>query len=182
MGGFFPELAAKRLELLKETVSGLSRVAVLWNAANPIKHLDWKATQAAGRALALTLRSFEVRSGDDFPIVFDSIRKGRSEAFFLLEDPMMFRHRAMIVAFAAREHLPAIYDLDRFLQGFLPLSRTWALEAKLLELPEEIARAEPENQPGRAHAVDVRAHPRQQARLALADATHQRPEADRGCG
>src|SRR5262249_37487442 len=69
-------------------------------------------------------------------------------------------------------------DLDGFLQGFLPLSRIWALEAKLLELPEEIATAEPENEPARAHAVDVRAHSRKQARLAVADAAHERPEAD----
>jgi putative ABC transport system substrate-binding protein len=113
-GGFFPELAAKRLELIKQTVPSVSRVAVLWNAANPIKHLDWKATQEAGRALALTLQSSEVRSGDDFPGVFNAIRGSRPEALLLIEDPLMFRHRTMIVEFAARERLPAIYALREF--------------------------------------------------------------------
>jgi putative ABC transport system substrate-binding protein len=125
-GGFFPELAAKRLELLKQAVPGLSRVAVLWNAANPIKHLDWKATQAAGRALALTLQSYEVRSGADFPGVFNAIRKDRAaadlrkarpEALILLDDPVTFRHRATIVEFAARERLPAIYALREFVDA-----------------------------------------------------------------
>src|SRR5215471_12883465 len=64
-GGFFPDLAAKRLELLKQTLPSLTRVAVLWNSANPIKHLDWKAIQEAGHALDLSFQSWEVKSGGD---------------------------------------------------------------------------------------------------------------------
>jgi len=116
-GGFFPELAAKRLELLKQAVPGLSRAAVLWNAANPIKHLDWKAIQAAARPLALTLQSHEVRSGDNFQGAFNAIKKRRPDALILLEDPVMFRHRTMIVEFAARERLPAIYALREFVDA-----------------------------------------------------------------
>src|SRR5262249_27565424 len=76
--------------------------------------------------------------------------------------------------------LDASDDLDRFLQGFLPFSRACEMQAQLLELPEEITGAEPENQTARAHAVDVRAHARDQARLAVAGAAHERPEADAG--
>jgi putative tryptophan/tyrosine transport system substrate-binding protein len=113
-GGFFPELAAKRLELLKQTVRGLSRVAVLWNAANPIKHLDWKATLAAGQALALTIQSRELRSEDDFPAIFNAVRRERPEALLVIEDPVMFHRRSLIVEFAARERMPAIYALREF--------------------------------------------------------------------
>jgi putative tryptophan/tyrosine transport system substrate-binding protein len=116
-GGFYPELAAKRLELLQQTVRGLSRVAVLWNAANPIKHLDWKATQAAGQALALTLQSHELRSVDDFPNVFTAIKRERPEALLVIEDPVMFHRRTLIVEFAARQHVPAIYALRQFAEA-----------------------------------------------------------------
>src|SRR5262245_38566145 len=117
-GGFFPDLAAKRLELLKQTLPRLTRVAVLWNGGNPIKHLDWKAVQEAGRALALTLQSWEVKSVGDFPGIFDTIRNGsRAEALILLEDPVMFDHRAAIVEFADRERLPAIYGLREFVDA-----------------------------------------------------------------
>jgi putative tryptophan/tyrosine transport system substrate-binding protein len=116
-GGFFPELAAKRLELLKQTLRGLSRVAVLWNAANPIKHLDWKATQAAGQALALTIQSRELRSEDDFPGVFNAVRRERPEALLVIEDPVMFHRRTLIVEFAARERMPAIYALREFAEA-----------------------------------------------------------------
>ena len=113
-GGFFAELAAKRLELLKETLPRLSNVAVLWNVTVPHKHLDWKATQAASRSLALILKSHELRSGDDFPGVFNVMKRERPEAFLVLEDPMMFRHRTLIVEFAAKERVPAIYALREF--------------------------------------------------------------------
>jgi ABC-type uncharacterized transport system substrate-binding protein len=116
-GGFFPELAAKRLELLKQTVRSLSRVAVLWNAANPIKHLDWKATQAAGQALALTLQSHELRSEDDFPGIFNAVRRERPDALLVIEDPVMFHRRTLIVQFAARERVPAIYALREFAEA-----------------------------------------------------------------
>lgn len=116
-GGFFPELAAKRLELLKQTVQGLSRVAVLWNAANPIKHLDWKATQAAGQSLALTIQSRELRSEDDFPGIFNALRRERPEALLVIEDPVMFHRRTLIVEFAAKERVPAIYALREFAEA-----------------------------------------------------------------
>jgi putative ABC transport system substrate-binding protein len=116
-GGFFPELTAKRLELLKQTVRGLSRVAVLWNAANPIKHLDWKATQAAGQTLALTIQSLKLRSEDDFPDVFNAMRKDRPEALLVIEDPVMFHRRSLIVEFAATERVPAIYGLREFAEA-----------------------------------------------------------------
>src|SRR5438046_2270832 len=59
-----PELSGKRLELLKEAVPNISRVAFLWNSANPAQGLQWKETQAAAQALGLQLQSVEVRSSN----------------------------------------------------------------------------------------------------------------------
>ncbi len=107
-----PELSAKRLQLLKELLPGATRVAVFWNAANPTKHIEWKATQDAGQALMLTLDSREVTSSDDFPVIFGAIRRAKPDAVLVLEDPLTYFHRPEIVEFAARERLPAIYGVQ----------------------------------------------------------------------
>jgi putative ABC transport system substrate-binding protein len=61
-----PELGGKRLELLKEMLPQLARVAVLWNAANPYSALVFKETQAAGRTLGIEVQSLEMRGPGDF--------------------------------------------------------------------------------------------------------------------
>jgi len=75
-----PQLAGKRLELLKELLPRLSRVAVLWNAANPVKVLDWRETQAATGALGLKLQSLEVRGPNDFDHAFKVATSDRAES------------------------------------------------------------------------------------------------------
>ena len=62
----FPELSAKRLQLLKEVVPGLSRSAVIWNAANPANALAWRETQDAARTLGVVLQSHEIKDLKDF--------------------------------------------------------------------------------------------------------------------
>jgi len=73
-----PELAGKRLELLKEIFPGASRVAVLWNAANPYSALVFDQTKQAAQVMALEVQSLEVRSPDDFDgALEDAIRQKR---------------------------------------------------------------------------------------------------------
>jgi putative ABC transport system substrate-binding protein len=74
------ELAAKRLELLKEVISSLSRTAILWNNANPANALAWRETQGAARALGITLQSHEVQSPEDFEVAFARIAEERPDA------------------------------------------------------------------------------------------------------
>jgi putative tryptophan/tyrosine transport system substrate-binding protein len=105
----FPELAMKRLGLLKETLPGVSRVAVLWNAANPANVLIFRGVQAAARSLGVTLQSREVRGPDDFEAAFARMSRERSDALFVLDDPLLFHRQASIVDFAARKRLPAMY-------------------------------------------------------------------------
>ena len=104
-----PDLSPKRLELLKEAFPGITRVAVLWNAANRAKAGDWRTTQAAARLLGVTLQPHEVRRADDLASAFAAMPKQRPEALLTLDDPVMLSSRTSIVAFAARERLPAIY-------------------------------------------------------------------------
>ena len=105
-----PDLSAKLLELLKETVPNASRVAVLWNAANPVKTLDFKETQRAARLLGLTLQSVEVRAANDFDTRLVAITRERPDAILTLVDEFMNQpeHRRRIGDFAAKSRLPAI--------------------------------------------------------------------------
>src|SRR5207245_1158674 len=89
ISGMSEEMATKRLELLKEAFPRLSRVAVLWNAANPAKAVDWRETQRAARALAVTLQSHEVRWPDDFASAFAAMTKQRPDALLTLPDPLI---------------------------------------------------------------------------------------------
>jgi len=83
-----PELAAKRLQLLKEIIPGLARVAVIWNAANPYAAVVLKETQQAGSALAVRIESIEVRSPLDFDNAFAAVIKGSPGGLVVVEDPL----------------------------------------------------------------------------------------------
>jgi putative ABC transport system substrate-binding protein len=109
-----PELAGKRLELLKEIVPKLSRVAILWNSANPAKAPDWKGIQVAARTLGVALYPAEVRGPDDFERAFDAMSREKLDALLTLDDPLTGRYRTQIVDFAAKKRLPAVYSLSWF--------------------------------------------------------------------
>jgi len=114
------ELAAKRLELLKEVVSSLSRTAVLWNSANPANALAWRETQGAARALGVTLQSHEVQSPQDFEIAFARMAEERSDALFVLDDAMTMQYRKEIAEFAIQKRLPSVFATkDRVKAGGL---------------------------------------------------------------
>jgi putative ABC transport system substrate-binding protein len=112
-----PELSAKRLEILKQTFPRISRIAVVWNAANPAKVLDWREAQGAAQPLGVALQSHEVRSPRDFAGAFAAMRKQRPDAFMTLDDPVTFSYRDAIVEFAAKQRLPSIYALSDFVDA-----------------------------------------------------------------
>ncbi len=109
-----PELTGKRLELLKEIVPKLSRVAILWNSANPAKVPDWKGTQVAARTLGIALYPAEVRGPDDFERAFNAMSREKLDALMTLDDPLTTRYRTQIVDFAAKKRLPAVYGVSLF--------------------------------------------------------------------
>jgi putative ABC transport system substrate-binding protein len=79
-----PVLSGKRLELLKETIPGLSRVALLWNPKNPGSTQDWKESLVSARELGLQLHSMEVSSADRFDSAFREAKPLRPVAAGLL--------------------------------------------------------------------------------------------------
>ena len=108
------DLGAKRLELLKEVLPRLSRVAVLWNAANPYSVLVFNQTQAAGRTLGIEVRSVEVRGPDDFDSAFEAARGLHPDALITVEDPLTASYRTPIAEFTARQQLPSLHGIREF--------------------------------------------------------------------
>ena len=109
-----PELGGKRLELLKELLPRLARVAVLWNAANPYSALVFKQVQAAGTILGIEVQSLEVRQPDDFDGAFETVRRQHPDALMTVEDPLTINHRNRIADFAAGQQLPSLSGLIEF--------------------------------------------------------------------
>src|SRR4030095_5143312 len=104
------DLAGKRLELLKETLPKLSRVAVMWHPDAIGSTLNWKETQLAARELGLRLQSLEVRSREDLSGAFHAASKERAQALVALRSPIIGIERKRIAELAIKNRLPAIYD------------------------------------------------------------------------
>ena len=103
------DLAAKRLELLREVLPSIHRVAVLWNPAVPERAIDLKNTQVAARTLHVEIQSVEVRRPEDLDDKFMAMVKGRAEALVILADPVSNTHRAKIIEFATKKRLPTMF-------------------------------------------------------------------------
>src|SRR5215813_8858118 len=109
-----PELSGKWLELLKDTVPKLTRVAVLWNPEGVISPLGWKESQLPARALGLQLYSMEVRSSDDFDKAFKDATRARVGAVDIVPNALISRNQKRIAALAVKSRLPSIYGLTDF--------------------------------------------------------------------
>jgi putative tryptophan/tyrosine transport system substrate-binding protein len=109
-----PDVGGKRLELLKELLPRVSRVAVLWNAANPYPALVFKETQDAGQTLGIQVQSLEVRGLNDFDGAFEVARRQHPDALITIEDPLTLDYRNQIADFAAGHQLPTLHGLREF--------------------------------------------------------------------
>ena len=103
------DLAAKRLELLREVLPSIHRVAVLWNPAIPERAIDLKSTQVAARTLHVEIQSLEVRRPEDLDDKFTAMVKGRAEALVILADPVTNTNRVKIIEFATKKRLPTMF-------------------------------------------------------------------------
>jgi putative ABC transport system substrate-binding protein len=106
-------LNVKRLEIIKETVPGVTRVAVLANSGSPYTRQFHAEREDAARALGLQVRVHEVRDLA-FDRAFAAIRADRSEALMVLPDATLITHRRQIVDLTGRNRLPAVYGEREF--------------------------------------------------------------------
>ena len=111
-----PELSGKRLELLKETSSKISRVAVLWDPTTPGSVVTFNETQGVAPALGVQLQSLEVRSPNDFEGAFRAATTERAGALIVLQSLLTNAHRQRIVDLAVNTRLPAMYTQMEYVE------------------------------------------------------------------
>ena len=115
-----PELVGKRLELLKQAVPGVSRVAVLWHpgaAAERTSKDMLKVAEVAGRALRVRLQFVEARGPENFDSAFSEMTSARAGALTVLAGTMFINERKRLVDLAAKNRLPAVYPLREFVDA-----------------------------------------------------------------
>ena len=121
-------LSTKRLAILKEVVPGLSRGAVLWNAANPALAYPWRQTQGAADELGITLQSLEVRDPRDIEAAFAMMAKDRPDALIVLQDALTLQHRKEIIDFAISNRLPGMF-----------VAKEWVVAGGLMSYGESLS-------------------------------------------
>jgi putative ABC transport system substrate-binding protein len=104
-----PQLAVKRLEILKELVPRIAHVLVLSFLADPIAPIQVKALQGAAQALGITLHVHDIRKGDDIPAAFGAASRAGAQGALVTEESMFIVHRARVTELAARYKLPTVY-------------------------------------------------------------------------
>jgi putative ABC transport system substrate-binding protein len=109
VAGLSPDLAGKRLELLRESVPSLAKVAVLWNPANRAEGVAVKATETAAHSLGMSVAVEHVGSPSELDRAFSAIAQSGAKGVVVLPDPMFLANRQQIVELTNRLRLPAIY-------------------------------------------------------------------------
>jgi putative ABC transport system substrate-binding protein len=104
-----PDLDGKRLELLKEILPNVTRVAFIWDSANSANRIRFKGVQSAAQALAITLQSLEVRNPTELASAFEAAIRERPGAL-VVPNPTVLTYGRQIADFAAKNRLPLVYD------------------------------------------------------------------------
>jgi len=111
------DLSGKRLELLKEVVPRIDRLAVLGNPSNVLTASTMRETEVAAQALQVKVQIVEVRGPDDFETAFQAAIKGRAVALIVLPDPVFTGQRRRIVDVAAKSRLAAMFYTKEFVEA-----------------------------------------------------------------
>jgi putative ABC transport system substrate-binding protein len=111
-----PELSGKQLELLKEVVPRLSRVAVLGSSTTPGNAQSLKETELAAGALAVQLQYLDVRDPKDIDTAFRAAGKGRADSVLVLAGSVVNSHRTQIAELAVKSRIPVIYFRSEFVE------------------------------------------------------------------
>jgi putative tryptophan/tyrosine transport system substrate-binding protein len=116
LSNFRAELAGKRLELLKEIVPRLARVAVLGTSTTPGNAQSLRETELAASALGMHPQYLDVLGPKDIETVFGAASKGRADAALVLASPFLLSNRTQVVGHAAKSRLPAMYYTTEYVQ------------------------------------------------------------------
>jgi putative ABC transport system substrate-binding protein len=106
------ELTPKRMELLKQMVPSLKRVAVLWNAADLGMTARYRASETGAKAMGISVQPLGVREPDDFEQAFATMDREKPDAILMVTDSLTALNRKRVFEYAAAHRLPAIYEFD----------------------------------------------------------------------
>ena len=109
-----PELSGKRLELLKEIIPKLSRVAILGTSTRPGNAQELREVELAAGAFKVQLQNLDVLDPKDIETAFRAATKGRADALLVLGGPVIISHRTQVVQLAGKSRLPVTYDRPEF--------------------------------------------------------------------
>jgi putative tryptophan/tyrosine transport system substrate-binding protein len=112
-----PELAGKHLQLLKEIIPRLSRVAVFWNPLGKTSELGWKEIQRAAKPTGIQLHSLEVRKAEDFDKAVSDASRARVGALATMPNPVFASNLNRIAQFAVKNRLPSTFHLREFAEA-----------------------------------------------------------------
>jgi putative ABC transport system substrate-binding protein len=115
------ETVGKQLQLLKEAVPTLARVATLTNPANPVYGVMLRGVEAMGRRINVEVTRLNIQGPGDIEPAFESARRERVGGLVVLRDPVLITHRARVVELAAKHRLPVMYGWREFVDagGFM---------------------------------------------------------------
>jgi putative tryptophan/tyrosine transport system substrate-binding protein len=140
-----PDVGAKRLQILKEAIPTVSRVAFLWNPDNASNVLQFEEVRAAAPTLGVTVISVSVSSRIEFKTAFAAMMKERPDAFAMTAEPFHQTDIAWIIDFMAKNRLPAVYQLSETVRagGLMSYGASepdlFRRAAKPADLPVELA-------------------------------------------
>jgi putative ABC transport system substrate-binding protein len=112
-----PDLTAKRLQLLKEAIPRVARVAVLWNSDSPFHTKLLQELKAAAPSLSIELTFVNVRRPEEFGPAFSAVSRARAQALYVNEDPLFFAHRTTLLGRASKARLPNISGVRQYVDA-----------------------------------------------------------------
>jgi putative tryptophan/tyrosine transport system substrate-binding protein len=111
------DLAAKRLELLRQVVPDLRRLAIMGNVGSPMIVLELREVQSTARSLGLDVATLEVGQTDDIPLAFEAALNVRADALYVCADPLVGTNRLRIVTLAQGARLPTMFGEREYIDA-----------------------------------------------------------------
>jgi len=110
------ELAAKRVEVLKDTVPKAKRLAVIWNQDDRAMTLRYQQIETAARSLAISVKAYGIREPRDFDAAFESMTREPPDAMFVVSDVLTASNRRRVIDYAAAHRIPTMYEFGLYVQ------------------------------------------------------------------
>jgi putative ABC transport system substrate-binding protein len=117
VSSLFSNLAPLHLELLRRTVPGAQRVAVLWNPSNLAEHRLWSDRQTTARVFGWQLQTVPMKASDELESALNAIAAGGADSLYSVGDPVILMERVRVAEFALKHRLPSLFGWSEFVDA-----------------------------------------------------------------